>query len=244
MKTDDLMPKAVIKLTDLRKEFGKTAAVNGISLAVNTGEIVVLLGPNGSGKTTTFKCVLGLISPTAGAIELADDIRLASVLSIDALHPGRSGYSTVRNIGLMCGQSKSEVKEVIQRVGLTEKESKRLVKTYSAGMKQRILLACALIQQPNFLVLDEPETGLDPDGQKWLRDFIVDFTNQGGSVLLGTHSFYTAAKIASRVVFCGKGRILGERACNKSLISAEDLEQEYLLITSGYGRVQSDRKQG
>ena len=169
-----------VQISDLRKRYGKTVAVDGLSFEVGEGRIVGFLGPNGAGKTTTLRSLLGLIRPTSGEaliegrpfVEARDPGRtVGAVLEAGAAHPGRSGRNHLRALALAAALPDGRVEEVLEMVDLSGAANRR-VGGYSLGMKQRLGLAAALLGNPRILVLDEPANGLDPAGMRWLRDLL------------------------------------------------------------------------
>ena len=170
----------MLEVHDLTKRFGANVAVDGLSFKATPGRVLGFLGPNGAGKTTTLRTLLGLTLPTSGTAtvegrpyrELDDPIgTVGAVLEGPQFHPGRSGRNHLRVIATAAGRPRSRVEEVLRLVELEGAGDKR-VKTYSLGMRQRLSLAGALLGDPRGLVLDEPANGLDPQGIRWLRDFL------------------------------------------------------------------------
>ena len=177
----------MIEVEGLTKRFGSTLAVDDLSFSVEPGRITGFLGPNGAGKSTTMRAILGLVNPTSGRTavlgvqyrDLPEPVRRVGVLleTFDA-HPGRSGRNHLRVLALAGGIPRSRVDEVLALVDLRE-AGRRRVKGYSLGMRQRLGLAAALLGDPEVLVLDEPANGLDPQGIRWLRDFLRSLAGEG-----------------------------------------------------------------
>ncbi|GEB52001.1 MULTISPECIES: ABC transporter ATP-binding protein [Streptomyces] len=179
----------------LSKTFGTVTAVDSVSFEVRPGRIVGLLGRNGAGKTTTLRMLLGLTAPSAGRATVFghpyDELPHAahrvgvSMDGIGAL-PGVSGRRDLTIWAKTLGLSSRRVDEVLERVGLGDRADRK-IKGYSTGMRQRHALASALLADPELLVLDEPATGLDPDGIRWLRTFLRSLADEGRTVLISSH---------------------------------------------------------
>ena len=185
----------VVVSESLTKRFGKVLAVDDLSFALEPGTITGFLGPNGAGKTTTLRMLLGLAQPTSGSalvfgVPYAQlewpALRVGAVLEATDFHPGRSGRDHLRTLSRAVDLPDSRVDEVLRLVELTEAAGRR-VKGYSLGMRQRLGLAAALLGDPELLVLDEPANGLDPEGVRWLRDFLRDFAAGQRTVLVSSH---------------------------------------------------------
>jgi ABC-2 type transport system ATP-binding protein len=216
-------PEPVIEVERLTKRYGKLIAVDDLSFTVNRGSVTGFLGPNGAGKTTTLRAILGLASPTAGrTIVLGTDYRhladaprrVGAVLEASDFHPGRSGRDHLRSLALAAGIPFARVEEVLRLVEL-EPAAGRRVKGYSLGMRQRLGLASALLGEPELLVLDEPANGLDPEGMRWLRDFMRAFAAKGGSVLVSSHVLAEVEQTVDRVVIINRGRFVAEAALDE-----------------------------
>jgi len=196
-------------------------AVRDLDLEVKAGEIYGLLGPNGSGKTTTLKIILGLVSATRGRTEIfgQDSRRVESREAVGFLpenpyfYEYLTGRETLRFFGKLCGRRgpalKKRIDELLELVGLTHASERRL-RTYSKGMLQRIGLAQALIQEPNLVVLDEPTAAVDPVGSRQIRNLILELKGRGITVLLSSHLLAQAQEICDRVGILAKGRLVRE----------------------------------
>ncbi|HUK45831.1 MAG TPA: ATP-binding cassette domain-containing protein, partial [Gaiellaceae bacterium] len=185
----------VVRAESLTKRFGSVVAVDDLSFALAPGTITGFLGPNGAGKTTTLRMVLGLAAPSRGRALVFDmlyadlpqaALRVGAVLEATDFHPGRSGRDHLRTLSRAALLPDSRVDEVLTLVELSD-AARRRVKGYSLGMRQRLGLAAALLGDPELLVLDEPANGLDPEGVRWLRDFLRDFARKGRTVLISSH---------------------------------------------------------
>jgi ABC-2 type transport system ATP-binding protein len=210
------MPPVVVA-ESLTKRFGKVLAVDDLSFALEAGTITGFLGPNGAGKTTTLRMVLGLAAPTSGRAlvfepyaQLAQPaLRIGAVLEATDFHPGRSGRDHLRTLGTAVGVPDSRVDEVLALVELQD-AARRRVKGYSLGMRQRLGLAAALLGEPDLLILDEPANGLDPEGVRWLRDFLRSFASEGRTVLVSSHVLAEVAQTVERVLIISRGRLIVE----------------------------------
>ena len=207
---------AVVKAESLTKRFGEVMAVTDLSFVLEAGTITGFLGPNGAGKTTTLRMVLGLASPTSGRALVFDSpyaelehpaLRIGAVLEATDFHPGRSGRDHLRMLGRAVDVPDSRVDEVLSLVELTEAAHRR-VKGYSLGMRQRLGLAAALLGDPELLILDEPANGLDPEGVRWLRDFLHKLAAEGRTVLISSHVLAEVAQTADRVLIISRGRLV------------------------------------
>jgi ABC-2 type transport system ATP-binding protein len=208
----------VIQSESLTKRYGTVLAVEDLSFKIESGTITGFLGPNGAGKTTTLRMLLGLAIPTSGHATIfgvpydqleTPALRVGAVLEATDFHPGRSGRDHLRTLSRAAGLPDSRVDEVL---GLVELQSagKRRVKGYSLGMRQRLGLAAALLGNPDLLVLDEPANGLDPEGVRWLRDFLRDFASGGRSVLVSSHVLAEVAQTVDQVLIINHGRLVIE----------------------------------
>jgi ABC-2 type transport system ATP-binding protein len=202
----------------LTKRFGQVLAVDDLSFTLEPGTITGFLGPNGAGKTTTLRMLLGLTEPTSGhslvlgqPYALIDRPALAvgAVLEATDFHPGRSGRDHLRMLGRSAGLPDSRADEVLRTVEL-QTAAKRRVKGYSLGMRQRLGLAAALLGDPELLVLDEPANGLDPEGVRWLRDFLRSFASTGRTVLVSSHALAEVAQTVDQVLIVSHGRLVVE----------------------------------
>jgi ABC-2 type transport system ATP-binding protein len=202
----------------LTKRFGSVLAVDDLSFTLATGTITGFLGPNGAGKTTTLRMLLGLARPTTGrALVLGNPyadldrpaLSIGAVLEATDFHPGRSGRDHLRTLSRAVDLPDSRVDEVLRTVEL-EKAGRRRVKGYSLGMRQRLGLAGSLLGDPELLILDEPANGLDPEGVRWLRDFLRAFAAEGRTVLVSSHALAEVAQTVDQVLIINHGRLVVE----------------------------------
>jgi ABC-2 type transport system ATP-binding protein len=209
---------AVAVAEGLTKRYGSLTAVDELSFALDPGTVTGFLGPNGAGKTTTLRVLLGLARPTSGRALVFDRpyaelqrpaLRVGAVLEATDFHPGRSGRNHLRTLAHATGVPDSRVDEVLKLVELDNAKNRR-VKGYSLGMRQRLGLAAALLGDPELLVLDEPANGLDPEGVRWLRDFLRSFAAGGRTVLVSSHVLAEVAQTVDRVLIINRGRLIVE----------------------------------
>jgi ABC-2 type transport system ATP-binding protein len=207
---------AVVEAESLTKRFGEVSAVTDLSFALEAGTITGFLGPNGAGKTTTLRMVLGLVAPTSGRARVFDHPyaelpraarRIGAVLEATDFHPGRSGRDHLRMLGQAADIPDSRADEVLRLVDLGD-AARRRVKGYSLGMRQRLGLAAALLGDPELLILDEPANGLDPEGVRWLRDFLHKLASEGRTVLISSHVLAEVAQTADRVLIISHGQLV------------------------------------
>jgi ABC-2 type transport system ATP-binding protein len=205
-----------IVVDGLTKRYGAVTAVDDLSFAVRAGAVTGFLGPNGAGKTTTLRMVLGLARPTAGSAmifgqpfaALPDAAQAVGAnLEVCGMHPGRSGRNHLRALAAFAGLPASRVEEVLGLVEMREAANRR-AGGYSTGMRQRLGLAATLLGDPEVLVLDEPANGLDPQGIRWLRDFLRGVAAQGRTVLVSSHVLSEVEQTVDDVVVIHRGRLV------------------------------------
>lgn len=208
----------VLSAIELTKRFGDITAVSELSFELEAGSVTGFLGPNGAGKTTTMRLLLGLAEPTRGRAlvfgrpfaELdSPGARVGAVLEAADLHPGRTGRDHLRVLAPVAHVPPSRIDEVLALVDLQGAAGRR-VKGYSLGMRQRLGLAAALLGDPELLILDEPANGLDPEGVRWLRDFLRAFAAQGRTVFVSSHLLAEVAQTVDQVVIINRGRLVVE----------------------------------
>jgi ABC-2 type transport system ATP-binding protein len=231
----------VVQVDHLTKRFGSLVAVDDLTFGLEAGTVTGFLGPNGAGKTTTLRMLLGLMRPTAGeALVFGRDYadqpnparRVGAVLESADFHPGRTGREHLISLALAVGVPISRADELLELVEL-EHAAKRVVKTYSLGMRQRLGLAAALLGDPELLILDEPANGLDPEGVHWLRTFIRDFASDGKTVLVSSHLLAEVAQTVDRVVIIDRGKLVTIGALDELVQTTSTLEDVFLELTSG-----------
>ena len=212
--------EVALRTRNLSKRYGERLAVDNLNLDVNKGEIFGFLGPNGAGKTTTIRMALGLITPTGGSVEiLGHDVatqraeilpRVGALVEQPALYLYMSGRDNLRAVGAVTGGvPESRIDAVLELVRLRERQKDR-VKTYSLGMKQRLGVAMALLQDPEVLVLDEPANGLDPAGIVEMRDLMRQLAAEGKTVFISSHVLTEVRQICTRVAILNLGKLVTE----------------------------------
>ena len=208
---------AVIEVADFSKDYADVLAVDHLSFSVAAGSITGFLGPNGSGKSTTLRALLGLVEPTAGTVRIAgsryrdlvDPLHHVGAMLEASAHPSRTARNHLRVVATEARMPRTRVDEVLELVELTSAANRR-VGTFSLGMHQRLGLATALISEPEILVLDEPANGLDPQGIRWLRDFLRGLADEGRTILLSSHVLAEVAQTVDHVVVIDHGRIVAD----------------------------------
>lgn len=205
-----------IETESLTKHYGRIIAVDGLSLTVPRGQIFGLLGPNGSGKTTTMGMLLGLVKPTSGRFRLLDAgishrealRRTGAIVETPCFYPYLSGRDNLAYFQGISGKSdRGELNELLERVGLADRADDR-VRTYSLGMKQRLGLAYVLLGDPEILFLDEPTNGMDPDGMAEIRDLIRTLGTGDRTVLLSSHLLHEVEQVCDSVAILSRGRLI------------------------------------
>ena len=201
----------------LIKSYNGNLAVHNLSFMVEPGRVTGFLGPNGAGKTTTMRILVGLVTPTTGTATFGD-LAYADLphpqqtvgCVLDArFHPGRSGRNHLRVLAPTAGASDRRVDKLLGEVGLGE-VARQPVGEYSMGMQQRLALAAAMLGDPDYLILDEPANGIDPEGIRWLRIFLRDFAESGRAVLISSHLLNEIEATADDIVVINRGRLLAQ----------------------------------
>lgn len=208
----------VVKTEKLTKRFGRLVAVKDLDLEVRKGEVFGFLGPNGSGKSTTVGMLLGLIAPTSGKAEVfglnaRNNLprilpRVGAMTENNGFYPYLSGRENLEYFANITGGVEvTRIDEVLEIVDLKSRE-KDPFKNYSMGMKQRLAVACALLNDPEFIILDEPTNGLDPAGMKEIRELIIRLGEEGKTILLNSHLLHEVEQVCSRVAIIKKGTVI------------------------------------
>jgi len=239
----------IVQARGLRKAYGRVQAVDGLDLQIEEGEIYGLLGPNGSGKTTTILVLLGLTEPSGGQVQVAGFNPTREPLKVKRLvgylpenvgfYDDLTGVENLRYIARLNGipdrESKKRIEEILEQVGLAE-VADRPVGTYSRGMRQRLGIADVLIKQPRLAILDEPTTGIDPEGASQVLDMIVRMRNeQGMTILLSSHLLHQVQRVCDRVGIMHQGRLVAEGTVDElgAKASGEGLELEARVRGAG-----------
>ena len=208
----------MIVADNLTKRYGAKTAVDGVSFTVTPGRVTGFLGPNGAGKSTTMRMIVGLDRPTAGRVTVGGhDYRhlrsplteVGVLLDAKAVHTGRSARNHLRAMAATHGIGRARVDEVIELAGIGSVAGKR-AGGFSLGMGQRLGIAAALLGDPHTLILDEPVNGLDPEGVRWVRQFVRHLAAEGRTVLLSSHLMSEMSQTADHVIVLGRGRVLAD----------------------------------
>ncbi|MDQ1136849.1 ABC-2 type transport system ATP-binding protein [Microbacterium sp. SORGH_AS 1204] len=208
----------MIVADNLTKRYGAKTAVDGVSFTVAPGRVTGFLGPNGAGKSTTMRMIVGLDRPTAGRVTVGGhDYRhlrsplteVGVLLDAKAIHTGRSARNHLRAMAATHGIGRARVDEVIELTGIGSVAGKR-AGGFSLGMGQRLGIAAALLGDPHTLILDEPVNGLDPEGVRWVRQFVRHLAAEGRTVLLSSHLMSEMSQTADHVIVLGRGRVLAD----------------------------------
>ncbi len=219
------MDNIVIQTHALTKTFGKRTAVNQLHIEVRRGEIFGFLGPNGAGKTTTIRMLLGLITPTSGSISILGRPvttehtevlpRVGALIETPALYNYMNGRDNLRTVASMFGPvDERQIDNVLTIVGLAGRQRDR-VQNYSLGMKQRLGVAMAMLNDPHLLVLDEPANGLDPAGIVEMRDLMRNLAAIGKTVLISSHVLGEVQQICTRVAIINNGILIREASVDE-----------------------------
>lgn len=207
----------LLELNDVNKHFGKKLVVENLNVSMDVGEVLALIGPNGAGKSTTMKMICGLVPPDSGEIRILGKSirenrewvleRLSAAIEEPALYPQFSGRQNLEMFAYIRNLPESRVREVETFIGIGDDIQKK-VKTYSMGMKQRLMLGLCILTKPQLLILDEPANGLDVDGMIRLRREVHEIAEQGCGVLISSHNLSELQKVANRFVFLKDGKIV------------------------------------
>lgn len=230
------MKDKVLLISELSKRYGRIQALDHLNLEVHRGEIFGILGPNGSGKTTTLGIILGAISLDEGKYmwfgekpSPASNRRIGSILETPLFYPFLNAVDNLRIIAEIKNSSSNALDDILHQVGLYERKKSQF-RTFSLGMKQRLAVASALVGDPEVLILDEPTNGLDPQGIADVRELILRIAAQGKTILLASHLLDEVQKICSHVAVLNKGKCLFNGRVDEMLVQTRSvvLESENL----------------
>ena len=231
--------KSAISVANLSKKYDDLLAVNDANFSVSSGSICGFIGPNGSGKTTTIRALLGLISPTSGVIKVLDSTKpneylpkIGAMIEGPSFYPLLSGLANLKVLADLGGIPPKRAEELLRLVGL-EDRAKSKFKTYSLGMKQRLGIAAALLPNPELLILDEPTNGLDPNGILEIRNLLKKLAEGGKTIFVSSHLLAELEAICDTVVMIKEGKILYSGSA-KDLVGSKDsasifIEPEYAV---------------
>jgi ABC-2 type transport system ATP-binding protein len=235
------MSDASIEVAGLRKRFGATLALDGMTFTVSPGQVTGFVGPNGAGKSTTMRVILGLDAPDAGRALIGGRpyrglprplTRVGALLDAAALQPGRTGRNHLLWLAHSQGLGPRRVDEVIAQSGL-EKAARRKAGGYSLGMRQRLGIAAAMLGNPSALMLDEPFNGMDPEGIVWMRGFLAALAAQGRAVLVSSHLMSELQETAGHLVIVGRGKVIADTSVAE-LIASTSADRVTVRTTAGW----------
>ncbi len=239
---------SILKVENLNKKFGKKQILKDVSFEINEGDILAFIGPNGSGKTTTIKCILGLQKANSGVVtingfDIKKDFvkaisRVGCIVESPDVYMYLSGMDNLKmQANLYKDVSEERLKQVIKLVGLEQRINDKVSK-YSLGMRQRLGIAISLINYPNLLILDEPTNGLDPEGIKELRDLLKSLAREKVGILISSHNLSELESFCNKVLIISDGRIIEENTIeeikgvdnNKYTIKVNDTKKAKKLL--------------
>lgn len=221
----------ILTITNLDKKFGKIHAVKNASFSIEKGNVYGILGPNGSGKSTTLGIILNVVNKTSGSyswfggkMETHEALKkVGAIIERPNFYPYMTAYDNLKLVCKIKGTDYSKVQEKLELVGLWERKDSKF-RTFSLGMKQRLAIASALLNDPEILILDEPTNGLDPQGIRQIRDLIRDIAANGTTILLASHLLDEVEKVCTHVVVLQKGVILYTGTVHGMISAAEFFE--------------------
>lgn len=225
MNTENVL----LRIEGMSKVYGQQAAVDQVSFAIQRGEICGLVGQNGAGKTTLIRILSGLIFPSAGQLVYPKPVKMGAIIESPTLYPNMSAWDNLMYAALQLSleNPKERIQQVLDLVGLGDVDRKKKVKNFSLGMRQRMSIALAIIDFPEFLILDEPINGLDPSGIKEVRDIILRLRDEYGmTVLISSHILSELELLADRFVIMHKGKVI--RDLTKADLAAVVARKLYL----------------
>ena len=220
--------EATIEVTGLRKRFGPTLALDGMSFMVGPGQVTGFVGPNGGGKSTTMRVILGLDAPDQGSALISGQpyprlrrplSHIGAMLDAAALQPGRTARNHLLWLAHSQGLSGRRVDEVIERAGLTS-AARRKAGGFSLGMRQRLGIAAAMLGDPPVLMFDEPFNGMDPEGIVWMRGYLRSLAAEGRAVLVSSHLMSELEDSADHLVVIGRGKVIADTSVAELIAAA------------------------
>jgi ABC-2 type transport system ATP-binding protein len=239
----------VLRAVGLSKNFGKLAAVKNVTFELRRGEVFGFLGPNGAGKSTTVGMILGLITPTAGSIELFGEKqngnrwaalrRIGAIIEEPAFYPYLSGWDNLAVLAQSIGGiHKSKITEVLERVNLIDRAGDQYGH-YSMGMKQRLGIASTMLRDPELIILDEPTNGLDPAGTKEIRELIPSLAHESRAIMLCSHLLHEVEMVCSKVAIIKQGIVIANAPIKELLshgnqlqIKVDNVEQATAILSA------------
>ena len=220
----------ILDVNNLFKSYGNKIAVNSVSFRVEQGQVFGLLGPNGSGKTTLLGCITGILLANQGSFSWFEGdeftkarLRIGALIETPNFYPYLSAYKNLEIVARIKGCDNSRIENVLEEVQLLDRKNDEF-KTFSLGMKQRLAIASALLNDPEVLVLDEPTNGLDPQGINEIRNIILQQKSKGKTIILASHLLNEVEKVCSDVVIIKKGEVLKSGKVEDILNTGKRLE--------------------
>ena len=238
--------ETVLKTTDIVKKYGNKTVLNKINMTINKGDIYGFIGKNGAGKTTFMRVVLSLTTSNSGEVVLFDDkkisdvgLKIGSLIETPGLYKNVSAYENLKRFAVLYGADDKKINEILKLVGLSD-TGKKKTKNFSLGMRQRLGIAIALLGDPEFLMLDEPINGLDPEGIKEIRDVILKLNKEKNiTFLISSHLLDELSKVVTRYGIINNGELieeidaksLKEKCKNKLVIEVSDTKKAEKIIS-------------
>jgi ABC-2 type transport system ATP-binding protein len=216
-----------IDVRGLTKRYGPRTVVDDLSFTVSAGQVTGFLGPNGAGKSTTMRMIMGLAAPSGGSVTIGGrryrDLpvpltEVGALLDASAVHGGRTAYNHLLALAASNGLPRHRVGEVLARTGLDGVADRR-AGVFSLGMRQRLGIAATLLGDPPVLIFDEPMNGLDPEGIRWIREFMRSLAREGRAVLVSSHLMSEMARTADHLVVIGRGRLIADTGMNEFMLA-------------------------
>jgi ABC-2 type transport system ATP-binding protein len=222
--------ETILTINKLSKRFGRIQAVDELDLKIERGQIYGILGPNGSGKTTTLGMLLDVVAPTSGSFQWFGNEKtvearkkIGSILETPCFYPYMTAVQNLRIPAHIKNVDKSRIEQVLEQVGLLDRKDDKF-KTYSLGMKQRLSIAAALLSDPPVLILDEPTNGLDPEGIAEVRELIKEIAAEGKTIIMASHLLDEVQKVCTHFCVLRKGRKLHEGMVSETLGEINQVE--------------------
>ena len=248
---------SVLKINKLTKKFGRLTAVDQLDLTINEGQVYGILGPNGSGKTTTLGMILEVVAPTSGNFEWFGEMsnvaarqKIGSILETPCFYSYLTAVQNLRIVAHIKKCGTGRIDEILKQVNLYERRNDKF-KNYSLGMKQRLSLAAALLSDPPVLMLDEPTNGLDPEGIAEVRQLIRDIAAQGKTIIMASHLLDEVQKVCTDFCILRRGVKLYEGSVHEILgetnvveISAKDLDKLSAAVEKFEGLEKIEKQNG
>ncbi|WP_420572498.1 ABC transporter ATP-binding protein [Kordia sp.] len=248
--------KTILTLQNLSKNYGYIKAVQDLSFTIEKGNVYGILGPNGSGKSTTLGMVLNVVNKTSGNfhwfdgnVEVHDALKkVGAIIERPNFYPYMTAYDNLKLVCKIKNVSKEKIEEKLETVGLLERKNSKF-RTFSLGMKQRLAIASALLNDPEILILDEPTNGLDPQGIHQIREIIKNIASKGTTILLASHLLDEVEKVCSHVVILRKGQKIYSGRVDEMVASQgffelqtekEDQLLSYLENDAAFGTVKKE----